>query len=141
MRAPSAVMAATITARLRSATVQERGSGFAGLRISSSTISTFLSLKQDFAETISQPASTPGRLLGELRKANASVAVALRATRDEVGSALTLRTTKRLQQTFPARDLAGDVRRRWRPDRRPLGERAAHVEHFQDVVLKQRGHF
>jgi hypothetical protein len=55
-------MAATITARLRSATVQERGSRFAGLRISSSTISTFLSLKHDFAETISQPVSTPGRL-------------------------------------------------------------------------------
>jgi hypothetical protein len=51
-------MAATMTARFRFATVQERGSGFAGLRISSSTISTFLFLKQDFVETIFQPFPT-----------------------------------------------------------------------------------
>src|SRR5256885_8764372 len=68
-------MAATRTACFLRATVQERGSAFAGLRTSSSTISTFLFLKQDFVETISQPFSTRGRLWGALRKANASVSV------------------------------------------------------------------
>src|SRR5256885_3319206 len=122
-------MAATRTACFLRATVQERGSVFAGLRTSSSTISTFLFLKQDFVETISQPFSTRGRLWGALRKANASVVG---------GTCESTSLRDKLYKTLPACDLASDVFWRGRAEGGALRERSAHVEDFQDVVSKER---